>query len=98
MQTWQIKALKLEVSALDALSEFIRQHALCFLVGIIGLLIVLLAWVLGGGLRQRSTQLPGTVYPAIVIRLPGPPPPQPEDFDPPPHFSAPYDHDDDDWG
>jgi len=28
MQTWQIKALKLEVSALDALSEFIRQHAL----------------------------------------------------------------------
>ena len=97
MQSWQIKALKLEVSALDALSEFIRQHALCFLVGIIGLLIVLLAWVLGGGLRQRSKQLPGTVYPTIVIRLPGPPPPQPEDFDPPPHFSAPYDHDDDDW-
>ena len=97
MQTWQIKALKLEVSALDALSDFIWQHALCCLAGGIAFLIVLLAWVLGGGLRRRFKQLPGTVYPAIVIRLPGPPPPQPEDFDPPPNFSAPYDHDDDDW-
>jgi hypothetical protein len=72
---------------------------LCFLVGVIGLLIVLLAWVLGGGLRQRSKHLPGTVHPAIVIRLPGPPPPEPDDFNPfpPPHFNARYDHDDDDW-
>ena len=99
MQAWQIKTLKLEVSALDNLNGFVRDHALCFLIAIIGLLVVLLAWVLGGGLRRRFKQLPGTVHPAIFIRLPGPPPPEKEVFNPfpPPHYTAQWDHGDGDW-
>ena len=99
MQAWQIKTLKLEVSALDNLNAFVRDHALYFLIAIIGLMVVLLAWVLGGGLRRRFKQLPGTVHPAIVIRLPGPPPPEKDDFNPfpPPHYTAQCDPNDDDW-
>jgi len=82
MQSWQIKALKLEVSALDDLNRFVRENALYFLVAIICLLVVLLAWVLSGGLRQRFKQLPGTVHPVIVIQSPAPPPPEPEPFPP----------------
>jgi hypothetical protein len=99
MQTWQIKALKLEALALDDLNRFVRDRPLYFLIPIISLLVILLAWVLGGGLRRRFKQLPGKVHPAIVIRLPGPPLPEPDDFNPfpPPHYTAQCDHDDDDW-
>jgi hypothetical protein len=97
MQPWQIKALELEASALDDLNGFVRDHALYFLIAIIGLLVVLLAWVLGGGLRRRFKQLPSTTHPAIIIRLSGPPPPEP-DFNPfpPPHYTE-FDQDDEDW-
>jgi len=96
MQAWQINALKLEVSLLDDLTVFIRENALYFLLGIIGLMVVLLAWVVSGGLRGGFKQLPGTVHPVIVIRLPGPPPAQPDDFNPfpPPHYTE-YDYDGD---
>lgn len=99
MQAWQIKALKLEVSALDHLNEFVRYYALYFLIVTIALLVVLLAWVLGGGLRRRFKQLPGTVHPAIVIRLPGPQLPDKGDFNPfpPPHYTTQCDQNDDDW-
>jgi hypothetical protein len=98
MQPWQIKALELEASGLNHLDGYIHEHALWFLIGAIYLLLALLAWVLSGGLHRRFKQLPGTVHPAIVIRLPGPPPPQPDDFNPfpPPHYTECH-HDDDDW-
>jgi len=88
MQSWQIKALKLEVSALDALNGFMRDHALCVLIGIICLLVVLLAWVLSGGLGRRFPQRAGSVHPVIVIQSPAPPPPEPDDWNPfpPPHY------------
>ena len=99
MQAWQTKTLKLEVAALDNLNGFIRDHALYFLIAIVGLLVVLLAWVLDGGLRRRFKQLPGTVHQSIVIRLPGPPPPEKDGFNPfpPPHYTAHCDLNDDNW-
>jgi hypothetical protein len=52
MQPWQINALELEASGLKHLDGFIREHPLYFLVAVICLLVVLLAWVLSGGLRR----------------------------------------------
>ena len=54
MQPWQIKALELEVSALNRLDGFIHEHALYFLIGAIYLLLALLAWVLSGALRRKG--------------------------------------------
>jgi hypothetical protein len=98
MQPWQIKALELEMSALNHLDGFIHEHALWFLIGAIYLLLALLAWVLSGALRRKGGQSMSHVRPVIFIHLPGPPPPPPE-FDPfpPPHHSAHCDCDDDDW-
>ena len=45
MQTWQIKALELEASALKYVDGFVHEHALWFLIGIIYLLTALLVWV-----------------------------------------------------
>jgi hypothetical protein len=97
MQSWQIKALELEVSALNHLDGFIHEHALYFLIGAIYLLLALLAWVLSGGLRRKGGKLMSCVRPAIVIHLSGPPPTPPDTFDPfpPPHHSAYGDYYDD---
>jgi len=46
MQSWQIKALELEASALKHLDGFIHEHALYFLMGAIFLLLALLIWIL----------------------------------------------------
>jgi hypothetical protein len=88
MQPWQIKALELELSALDALNGFLSEYALYFLVAIICLMVVLLAWVLGGGLGRRFPQQAGGVGPVIVIQSPAPPPLEPDDWNPfpPPHY------------
>lgn len=94
MQAWQIKALEMEQSVLKDLDGFIHEHALCFLIGIIYLLLVLLAWVLGGGLRRRDGKPMPSVRPAILIQLPGPPPPPPAIFDPFPPLGEPPDCDD----
>ena len=82
MQSWQIKVLKLEESVLDDLNGFVHEHALYFLLGVIGLLAILLAWVLSGGLRRRFPQQAGRVQPVIVIESLAPPPPAAEPFDP----------------
>jgi hypothetical protein len=95
MQSWQIKALELEVSALNHLDGFIHEHALYFLIGAIYLLLALLAWVLSGGLRRKGGKLMSCVRPAIVIRLPGPLPPDTFDPFPPPHHPVYDDHRDD---
>ncbi len=88
MQTWQIKALKLEVSALDALNGFLSEHALYFLIGAIVLLLALLAWIMSGGLRPKGGKSMSHVQPGIVIHFPVGRPAPPE-FDPfPPHHSA----------
>ena len=98
MQPWQIKALKLEMSALNHLDGFIHEHALWFLIGAIYLLLALLAWVLSGALRRKGGKSMSHIRPAIFIHLPGPPAPPP-DFDPfpPPHHSAHCECDDDYW-
>jgi hypothetical protein len=96
MQPWQIKALELEMSALNRLDGFIHEHALYFLMGAIYLLLALLAWVLCGALRPKGGNPMSHVWPAIVIRLPGtPPPPEEPPFDPFPPLREPdyYDHD-----
>jgi hypothetical protein len=91
MQPWHIKALELEASGFKHLDEFIHEHALYFLVGAIYLLLALLAWVLNEALRRKGGKSTHHVRPAIIIHLPGPPPPQPDTFDPfPPHREPPY--------
>jgi len=99
MQSWQIKALELEGSALKHLDAFVHEHALYFLIGIIYVLLALLAWVLSGALRRKGGKSTIHVRPAFFIHLPGPPPPPPDTFDPfpPPHHSVHCDHDDDYW-
>ena len=97
MQSWQIKALELEVSVLKHLDGFVREHALYFLIGAIYLLLALLVWVLSGALRRKGGKFTSHVRPALFIYLPGPPPPPADTFNPfpPPHHSAHCDHGDD---
>ncbi len=100
MQSWQIKALELEASALDRLDGFIRDHALVFFIAAIYLLLALLVWVLVGGLRRKPGNPRPYVLPVIVIRVDSPPPPPLEPpFDPFPAYREPlcYDHAADDW-
>jgi hypothetical protein len=92
MQPWQIKALKLEVLALDHLDEFIHDHALGFLIGAIYLLLALLVWVLCGALRPKRGKPMSHVRPAIFIQLPRTPPPPEPPFDPFPPLREPPDH------
>lgn len=91
MQPWQIKALELEASALKHLDGFIHEHALYFLIGAIYLLLALLIWVLCGGLRPKGGRPMSYVRPAIIISLPGTPPPAAETFDPFPPLRDPLD-------
>jgi hypothetical protein len=97
MQPWQIKAFELEASGLKHLDGFMHEHALGFLIGAIYLLLALLAWVLSGALRRKGGRSTPHVLPAVFIRLPGPPPPDTDTFDPfpPPHHSADCDRADD---
>ena len=98
MQSWQIKALELEVSVLKHLDGFVREHALYFLIGAIYLLLALLVWVLSGGLRRRGGKSVTHVRPGLCIHLLGPTPPAQDTLDP---FPAPYHstrcNRDDDW-
>jgi hypothetical protein len=73
MQPWQIKALKLEMSVLNHLDEFTHEHALCFLIGVILLLLALLMWVLSGALWRKEGESMSHVRPVIFIHPPGPP-------------------------
>jgi hypothetical protein len=94
MQLWQIKALELERLALEQLDKFTREHALFFLIGIIYLLLALLAWVLSGALRSKDEKFRSYMRPAIIIHLPGtPPPPADTAFDPFPSLRDPPDCD-----
>ena len=97
MQPWQIKALQLEVVALNHLDGFMHDQALYFLMGAICLLLTLLAWVLSGALRRKGGRSMHHVRPVIFIELPGTPPPRAEPpFDPFSPMREPeyYDHDD----
>ena len=90
MQPWQIKALELEASGLKHLDGFIHEHSLCFFITAIYLLLALLAWVLSGALRRKGGKSTHHVRPAIIIHLPGTPPP-PEPVDPfPPGWEPPH--------
>ena len=92
MQSWQIKALELEASALKHLDGFIHEHALYFLMGAIYLLLALLIWVLCGGLRPKGRRPMSYIQPAIIIHLPGPRPPPAETFNPFPPSHDPLDY------
>ena len=88
MQTWQIKALELEASALKHLDGFIHEHALYFLIGAIYLLLTLLVWVLCGGLRRKFPNQPYVrAGVGVVIQPHTPPLPLPliilHEYDPP---------------
>jgi hypothetical protein len=86
---------------LKHLDGFIHEHALCFLIGAIYLLLALLVWVLCGALRPRGGKPLSHVRPVIIVYLPGTPPLPPESFDPFPVLRDPpdyhYDCDDVDW-
>jgi len=102
MQSWQIKALEVEDTALRHLDGYVHEHALYFLIGIIYLLLALLVWVLRNALLRNATKSRPHVQPIIFIHLPGTPPPAPgEQFDPFPALRDPpdyhYDCDDFDW-
>jgi hypothetical protein len=97
MQTWQIKALELEVSALKHLDGFIHEHALYFFIGVIYLLLAFLVWVLSGALRRKGRKSTSHVRPVIFIDVSGPQPPDTFDPFPPPHHSAHCNCDNDDW-
>jgi hypothetical protein len=101
MQTWQIKALELEASALKHLDGFIHEHALYFLIAVIYLLLAFLIWVLCGGLRPKGGNPLSHIQPAIIIHLAGAPPPVADTCDPFPPLRDPSDcHcdcDDPDW-
>ncbi len=100
MQTWQIKALELEASALKYVDGFVHEHALWFLMGIIYLLLALLVWVLSGGLRRKLLRGKHTphVAPIIVVHLPiGRPTQTPELFNPFPPLGEPPDYDHHDY-
>ena len=99
MQSWQIKALELEDTAFRHLDGFVHEHELCFLIGIIYLLLALLVWVWCGGMRSKDGKLIPSVQPGIIIHLAKTLPPAPgESFDPFPALRDPpdchYDGDD----
>ena len=91
MQSWQIKALELEASALKHLDGFIHEHALYFLMGAIYILLALLIWVLCGGLRPKGGSPTSHVRLGIMIQPPSKTPPVAESFDPFPPLRDPLD-------
>jgi hypothetical protein len=101
MQSWQIKALDLEASALKHLDGFIHEHALYFLMGAIYILLALLIWVLCGGLRPKGGRPASHVRLGIIIHLPGTRSPVAESFDTFPPLRDPLDYhcdcDEPDW-
>jgi hypothetical protein len=99
MQPWQIKALELETSMLKHLDGFIDEHALCFLIAAIYLLLALVVWVLADGLRRRLKERACGVTPVIIIELPAPRPRERDEFDPfpPPRDWRECDCREDDW-
>ena len=99
MQPWQINVLKLEMSVLDHLNEFIHEHVLYFFMGTIYLLLAILAWVLIKILQPPPGEPRPYVRPQIVVQVDNPPPPSPEPiFDPfPPLRDTPECDPDDYW-
>jgi hypothetical protein len=97
MPTWEIKALKLEVSALDALDGFIHAHSLIFFMGFSYLLMALFVWVLVSALRPRPGKSRRHIPPVIVIQVDNPPPIFTElpPFDPFPPLREPEEYDPD---
>jgi hypothetical protein len=97
MPNWEIIALKLELSALDSLGDFVRAHALILFMGAIYLLLALLVWVLAVALRPRPGQSRPQVPRVIVIQVEAPPPifsePPPFEQFPPLRDTAEYDPD-----
>jgi hypothetical protein len=99
MQPWQIKALELEVSALDHLGGVIADYGLYIFVAFAYLLIPFSIWALSGGLRRKLLKgkpMPH-IQPGIVIHFPiGRPTPPPEPVDPFPSVREPLDYDEND--
>jgi hypothetical protein len=94
MQSWQIKTLELEQSALKHLDEIIAGHQLLISIGIIYLVIVLgvcLILLLCCGQRKSSH-----IRPVIFVQLPGQPLPPVDEFNPfPPQCECDCEYDDD---
>jgi hypothetical protein len=99
MPNWEIEALKLEMSALDALNVFIHAHALVFFMGFIYLMMALFVWVLVVALRPRHGQSRPHAPRVIVIEVETAPPPaadppfiqfpplrEPDEYDPDEHW------------
>ena len=99
MFIWQIRALKLEDSALAFLDGVIADFGLYLFVGFIYLLIPFSIWVLSGGLRRKLLKgkpMP-PIQPTVVIHFPiGRPTPPQEPVAPFPQVYEPNDYDDND--
>jgi hypothetical protein len=94
MQPWQIKALELEVAALKHLDGIIADYGVYIFIGVANLLVLLIVWILSGGLRRKGGKCSPHVRPVIFIHLPRPPPPPTDTFDPfPPPRECACNHD-----
>lgn len=89
MASWEIKALELEQSFLKFLDGVIADHGVYIFMGLVFVLIPVLAWVLGGGLRRKLPKGNPAPYvvPVIGVQIPigrSVPPPEPFNPFPPP--------------
>lgn len=98
MQPWQIKALELEQLVLKFLDEIVADYGIYLFMGFAFLLILILAWVLSGGMRRKLLKgkpmlhVTAAIGVQIQVRRPTPPP---EPFDPFPPLRDPLDCDHD---
>lgn len=82
MNSWQMKALELEMSALKYLDGVIADYGLYLFVGFVYLLIPFTFWALRGGLRRKLSEgkpMP-CIRPTVVIYVSEPPPRREEPF------------------
>lgn len=96
MQPLEIKVLELEQSALKFLDGIIADYGVYIFTGLVFVLIPLLVWVLGGGLRRKLVKGEPVPYVTSVVgvQIPiGRPTPPPDRFDPFPPLQDPPDCD-----
>ncbi|MGA2279100.1 MAG: hypothetical protein ABSG80_02210 [Verrucomicrobiota bacterium] len=100
MQSWQIKALELEESALKYLDGIIAGHPLYASFGFVCLFMALGLGLILLLIRGRKNLKGKSYVPPVIIYMSEPPPPPPDTFDPfppPHHHSIPYDDNSDEY-
>jgi hypothetical protein len=98
MTTWQIKLLELEQSGLSSLDKIIAGHPIAAFVLFVCLLMVfgvfLIVLIIVTKPKSSGTSFCNR---PVFIHVPGPPPPEPDNFVPPPREPSVYEYDPDDY-